>query len=200
MEGVDESNFVEPKRKSWSNTPTRCALRSMWKSFPCHSAWATPWVKLRAAHGFGKRHSGLSPTMSGHSSSLMNARACPTVGRKMSPPWVRSAYGFWRFHDAHLVAAFADVLATQVNLPPCSDRAAIPTSLAASASTPSRPPHITNTPAPNSAPRSIASKRFPQAYRRTSGSLGGERPLLEHRPGEQVGGDHRDGHPGFVQC
>ena len=74
----------DPNRKSWSNLPMRWALRSMWKSFPCHSAWATPWVN-DSPDIVSWANSGLRPTMSGHSSSPMNASAWPTVGRKMSP-------------------------------------------------------------------------------------------------------------------
>ena len=55
----------EPKRKSWSYLPIRCALRSMWKSFPCHSACATAWWNDRpdivswANSGFTPDHLGL---------------------------------------------------------------------------------------------------------------------------------------------
>ena len=74
----------EPNRKSWSNFPMRWALRSMWKSLPCHRVWATAWEKDSPLM-VSWANSGLRPTMSGHSSSPMKARACPTVGRRMSP-------------------------------------------------------------------------------------------------------------------
>ena len=80
----------EPNRKSWSNLPIRCALRSMWKSLRCHSACAMAWVNERPLM-VSWANSGFTPTMSGHSSSSMKARAWPTVGRRMSP---RGSFGF----------------------------------------------------------------------------------------------------------
>ena len=59
----------DPKRKSWSNFPMRWALRSMWKSLPCHKVWATAWEKDRPLM-VSWANSGLRPTMSGHSSSF----------------------------------------------------------------------------------------------------------------------------------
>src|SRR5918994_1575629 len=56
---------------------------------------------------------------------------------------------------------------------------AAPTSLAASASTPSRPPHITYTVAPSSAPSSMASRVLAMANRRTAGSLAVNAPSLK---------------------
>ena len=74
----------EPKRKSWSYLPIRWALRSMWKSLPLPQGLRHGVVN-DSPHIVSCANSGLSPTMSGHSSSPMNASACPTVGRKMSP-------------------------------------------------------------------------------------------------------------------
>ena len=53
----------------------------MWKSFPCHSACATAWVKF-SPDIVSWANSGFSPTISGHSSSSMNASAWPTVGQE----------------------------------------------------------------------------------------------------------------------
>ena len=64
----------EPNRKSWSNLPIRCALRSMWKSLSCHRAWATAWEK-ESPLMVSCANSGFSPTMSGRSSVPMKASA-----------------------------------------------------------------------------------------------------------------------------
>src|ERR671910_690378 len=68
----------------------RCPFRSMWKSLPAHSAWATPCRKLSPAI-VSCATSGFTPTISGWASRSMKASACPTVGRKMSP---RGSFGF----------------------------------------------------------------------------------------------------------
>ena len=101
----------EPKRKSWSNLPMRWPFRSMWKSLPCHSAWATAWVKLRPDI-VSWANSGLTPTMSGHSSCSMKARAWPDGGQEhVAPRLVRLRLD----GDDERVAALADVGAAQVD-------------------------------------------------------------------------------------
>src|SRR5437764_410125 len=64
---------------SWSKRLGFWAFRSMWKSLPASSAWATAWVKLRPAI-VSCATSGLTPHMSGSSSVWLKASIAPALG------------------------------------------------------------------------------------------------------------------------
>ena len=185
----------EPKRKSWSNFPIRCALRSMWNSLPCHSVCATAWEK-ESPLIVSWANSGLSPTMSGRSSDPMKARACPTVGSRMSP---RGSFGFGSRAMRRLQPAVADVLAARGRSPLCTGR--VPPVRPSPPRPPSPPglPRARTPRAPSSAPELDRLARLLHGEPSYSGVVGGEGTLLEDGAPEQVGRHHRDVHAGRVE-
>jgi hypothetical protein len=82
----------------------------MWKSLPCHSAWAMPCAKLSPAICSWPT-SGLMPDSSGRSSSLMNASACPIVGQQ---DVAARLVGLGLDGEPQVVALSSDVLREQV--------------------------------------------------------------------------------------
>ena len=167
----------EPKRKSWSNLPIRWALRSMWKSFPCHSAWATPWVNVQARH----RLVGELRVEADHVGPLELADEGQRVadGRQedVAPRLVR--LGLER--DPHAVAPLADVLAAQVDRllvaverePDVLGRVGLDALAAA--------PHHEDLGAQLGA-EVDGVERLAHREPADVGIVGGERALLEHRP------------------
>ena len=76
---------VRRRRRSWSYLMPCWPLRSMWKSLPCHSAWAMPCGEVQAGHLL-VADLGVEPDQLGRApASSMNASACPMVGSRMSP-------------------------------------------------------------------------------------------------------------------
>ena len=185
----------EPNRKSWSNLPIRCALRSIWNSLSCQSVCATacekesPLIVSCANSGFEPDH--VRPLELTDEGQGVPDRGEEDVATRL--------VGLGFESDAEAEVPRADVLDSRDRPPPCSGRARARTSLAASASTPSRPPHITWTSAPSSAPSSMASHVFLTAKSADGRIVRREGTLLEDGAPEEVGRRHRDLHPGLVE-
>ena len=186
-----------PRSRSGSpgrTSPGTWPLRSMWKSLSAHSACATAWWNDRPLI-VSCANSGLSPTISGYSSSWMNASACPTVGQQqVAARLVRLRLE----RDLHRVALLGDVRAARV------DRLGV--AVERGGDVLRRVALHALAPAPHHEHRGAELRaevdRVERLAQRVPADLrvvGGERAVLEDRLREQVGRRHRHPEPGLVE-
>ena len=182
-----------PRSRSGSpgrTCPATWPLRSMWKSLSAHSTCATAWWNDSPLI-VSCANSGFSPTISGNSSSSMNASAWPTVGSSRLP---RGSFGFGSSAISIVVAAVGDVRAAHVDRLRRSSRAR-----------PGRP-WRRRTPRPRARPTSRTPRRRARRRgrsrrascaargRRICGSLAVNAPSLNTGLREQVRRRHRHLH------
>ena len=184
-----------PKRRSWSKRGPFWPLRSTWKSLPCHSAWASPWAKLRPGHllvaDLGVEADQLGVL------ELLDERQRVADGRQQDV--AAGLVGLRLDGEAEVVALLEDVAAQDVEAPRRSGRAR-----------PGRP-WRRRTPRPRGRPRRRTSARrarrpgrccrsaLRSAKRRTSRSLLVKRAVAEDRVREEVRGHHRYVEAGRVE-
>ena len=183
-----------PNTRSWSYLMPRWPLRSMWKSLPCHSAWAMPCGEVQPGHllvpDLGVEPDELGVLERGDERQRVADRGQQDVAARL----VR--LGLDREPD--VVALVDDVLGEQVHGlavaveggPDVLGRVVLGALAAA--------PHHVGLGAQLGGQVEVA-QHLAQREAAHVAVVAGEAAVLEHRVGEQVGGHHRDDQAGLVE-
>ena len=178
-----------PNTRSWSYLMPRWPLRSMWKSLPCHSAWAMPAAKFSPAICSWPT-SGFTPDELG----VLEARdERDRVADGRQQDVAARLVGLGLDREADVVAPVDDELGEHVHrLGVAVERGAHVLGLVVLRAL---------APAPqDERPRAElggeleVAQHLAQRVAAHAAVVAGEPAVLEHRVGEQVGGDHRHGH------
>ena len=166
----------------------------MWKSLPCHSTCATAWWN-ESPDIVSCANSGFTPTISGCSSSLMNASMCPD-GRQQDV--AARLVGLRLEREAQGVPPLTHVLAREVH--------GLGVAVERGAGVHRRVDFASFTPAPHDEhlgaelhPEVDGVERLRQREASHLHVVRGERAVAEHRLREQVAGGHRHPQAGLVE-